>query len=287
MEDQAPSPTSPSRNRNLTLLDLSCCTHRGSSPEQQDAVLFASRVIQSAHLLQGEQVDRNDLLIAVADGVATSPAAALASRRYLAALARVSAGAVGQPMNARQVRAAHQLFCDDLTRKRSSCGASTTLVAAHIIGRRVAVLNVGDSRAYRRSESGEVVQISRDHTELNRLRESGIADAGVEYGSIYDALSDYLIADPEETGFAIHCESLELQVGDLLILCSDGVHDVLGDAAWRALIAEHAIPQALVQQTRQHVLAVGAPDNFSIIVVRFEGDHGHSNISAEGQVHAD
>lgn len=269
------------------MFSLTLCTHRGSASEQQDAVLFASRVIQSAHLFHSEQVDRNDLLIAVADGVATSPAAALASRRYLAALARVSADAAGQPMTARHIRTAHQLFCDELTRKRSSYGASTTLVAAHLIGRRVAVLNVGDSRAYRRSASGEVVQVSRDHTELNRLRESGIADTGVEYGSIYDALSDCLVADPEETGFAIHCESLELQDGDLLILCSDGVHDVLADAAWRALIAEHAIPQALVQQTRQHVLAAGAPDNFSIIVVRYEGDHGHSNISAEGQVHAD
>ena len=269
------------------MLSLTLCTHRGMACEQQDALLFGSRVIQSAHLLHSEQVDRNDLLIAVADGVATSPSAALASRRYLAALARVSADAAGQPMTARHVRTAHQLFCDELTRKCSSHGASTTLVAAHIIGQRVAVLNVGDSRTYRRSASGEVAQISRDHTELNRLRESGIAVAGVEYGSIYDALSDCLIADPEETGFAIHCESLELQDGDLLILCSDGVHDVLGDAAWRALIAEHAMPQSLVQQTRQNVLAAGAPDNFSIIAVRYEADHGHSNISAEGQVHAD
>ncbi|MDP1590561.1 MAG: hypothetical protein Q8M07_22600, partial [Prosthecobacter sp.] len=64
-------------------------------------------------------------------------------------------------------------------------------------------------------------------------------------------------------------------------------HDVLGDVAWSALVAEHATPQALVQQTRQRVLTAGAPDNFSIIAVRFEGDHGHSNFSAEDQVHAD
>ncbi len=271
----------------MGLPELALCTHRASSPEQQDAVLFASRVIQSAHLLHSEQFDRNDLLIAIADGVATSPSAALASRRYLAALARVSADTDSQPMTARHVRTAHQLFCEELTRKRSNYGASTTLVAAHILGRRVALLNVGDSRAYRRSAAGEVVQISRDHTELNRLREAGAADAGVAYASIYDALSDCLIADPEETGFSIHHESLELQDGDLLILCSDGVHDVLGDVAWCALIAEHALPQALVLQTRERVLAAGAPDNFSIIAVRFEGDHGHSNIAAEGQVHAD
>jgi PPM family protein phosphatase len=273
------------------LLTLTICTHRGSAREQQDAVLFGHRILQSAHVIHSDQVDQNELLIAIADGVATSPSAALASRRYLAGLANVldnpPVDETSGQLSARHVRSAHQLFCDELTRKRSSYGASTTVVAAHIIDRRVAVLNVGDSRAYRRSVSDEVVQISRDHTELNRLRESGIADAGVEYGSIYDALSDCLIADPEETGFSIHCESLELQDGDLLILCSDGVHDVLGDAAWRALIAENAAPQALVHQTRQSVLAAGAPDNFSIIAVRYEGDRGHSNISAEGQVHAD
>lgn len=273
------------------LFNLALCTHRGTSPEQQDAVLLGSRVIQSEHMLHGKHIDRGDLLIAIADGVATSPSAALASGRYLAALARVigsqSDDGTREQLTARHVRTAHQLFCDELTRKRSSYGASTTLVAAHVIDRRVAVLNVGDSRAYWRSASGKVVRVSRDHTELNRLLESGIADAGVEYGSIYDALSDCLIADPEETSFAIHCESLELQDGDLLILCSDGVHDVLGDVAWCALIAEHATPQALVQQTRQRVLAAGAPDNFSIIAVRFEGDHGDSNISTEDQVHAD
>lgn len=129
-------------------------------------------------------------------------------------------------------------------------------------------MNVGDSRAYRRSAEGEVTQISRDHTELNRLRESGLADAGVDYASIYDALSDCLIADPEESRFSIHAEVLQLHFGDLLILCSDGVHDVLGDSAWRSLMAAHSMPETLVRTTREHVLAAKAPDNFTVIAVR-------------------
>lgn len=242
-------------------------------------------------MLHSEQADRDDLLIAIADGVATGPSAALASRRYLAALALVIANRTDNDTSAqltpRDIRTAHQRLCDELTRKRSSFGASTTLVAAHIIGKHVAVVNVGDSRAYHRSASGKVVQVSRDHIELNRLRESGAAAAGVEYASIYDALSDCLITDPEETGFSIHSASLKLQDGDMLILCSDGVHDVLGDAAWRTLVAEHAMPQALVQQTRQCVLGAGAPDNFSVIAVRFTAYHDHFNTLVEGNNHAD
>ena len=271
----------------MGLPELALCTHRGSSLEQQDAVLFAHRILQSAHTLHSGRVDRIDLLVAIADGVATSPSAALASRRYLAALTKVIANRTDDDtsaqLTARDVRTAHQLFCAELTRKRSSYGASTTLVAAHVIGQRVAIVNVGDSRAYHRLASGKVVQVSRDHTELNRLRESGAAAAGVEYASIYDALSDCLIADPEETGFSIHSESLELQDGDMLILCSDGVHDVLGDAVWSANIAEHATPLALVQQTRKLVLAVGAPDNFSVIAVRYEADRHRANTLVEGQ----
>ncbi len=258
----------------MILPELAVLTHRGSPPQQQDAILFNDRVIQSPHLLHSEQLTENDLLVAIADGVASSPSAALASRRYLAALARVKAErqaiTVDPMMSARQVRAAHQLYCDELTRKRASYGASTTLVAAHIVGRRVVVLNVGDSRAYRRSASGEVVQLSRDHTELNRLRESGAADASVEYASIYDSLSDCLIADPEEAGFAIHYESATFHDGEMLILCSDGVHDVLGESTWNGLMAEHAQPVTLVRETRELVIAAGAPDNFSLVAVRFE-----------------
>lgn len=119
------------------MLELAICTHRGSSREQQDAALIGTRAIQSAHTLYSEQLVRDELLVGIADGVATSPAAALASRRYLVALANevkawTDAGRP-EPLSARQIRAAHQVFCDELTRKRSSFGASTTLVAAHIV----------------------------------------------------------------------------------------------------------------------------------------------------------
>lgn len=106
------------------LFEIALCTHRGSAREQQDAVLVGNRVIQSAHTSWLDEISANELLIGIADGVATSPSAALASRRYLAALTKVRADGTNAPMTAGHVRAAHQLFCDELTRTRSSYGVA-------------------------------------------------------------------------------------------------------------------------------------------------------------------
>lgn len=73
-------PLISTRDQTIALLTLTLCTHQGSAGEQQDALLFGHRVIQSSHLLHSEQVEVKDLLIAAADGVATSSSAALASR---------------------------------------------------------------------------------------------------------------------------------------------------------------------------------------------------------------
>jgi len=77
-------------------------------------------------------------------------------------------------------------------------------VAVHVKDGHAVVLNVGDSRAYLRAPAGSVRQLRRDHSELQRLRDSGEVDADTSDASFYDALSDCLVADPQESDFAIH-----------------------------------------------------------------------------------
>lgn len=83
---------------------------------------------------------------------------------------------------------------------------------------------------------------------------------------MYNALSDCLVADPEAVDFKIQRTVTELHPGDLLILCSDGVHEVLGDIAWQELMREAKTPLELAQRTCKEVLQADAPDNFSIAV---------------------
>ncbi len=256
-----------------TRLRIAATMHRGRNRHQQDAMWLAGEACQYADMPPREVHAGTDVLIAIADGVATSPTPARASLLTVQSLVeRLQA----QPewsfdglLGTRHVRAAQTALCDALASRRLAWGASTTLVAAHLRGNRLAIVNSGDSRAYLIRANGDTTQLSRDHTELQHLIDSGQAQAGIEYASVYHALSDCLIADPEAEDFAVHRETTELKPGDRLILCSDGVHDVLDETAWLVAMAAPSDPLKMVEVTRRAVLERGAPDNFSMLALAY------------------
>lgn len=255
-------------------LHVAATMHRGNNPGQQDAMWLGGTTFQHDDL-SPQRFDCDDGLLAIADGVANSPRPERASRLAVAALAKSlfnhpeRTGYDGLP-GIRHVRAAQMALCDALASHRLPPGSSTTLVAAYVQVGRVVVLNSGDSRAYLIRADDGMKQVSRDHTELQKLIDSGEAEAGVEYASMYYALSDCLVADPESRDFSVHREVIEWHAGDRLILCSDGVHDVLDAVEWAAAMMAEPDPMKMVEATRQAVLARGAPDNFSVIALLLE-----------------
>lgn len=255
-------------------LRVAATMHKGRNPQQQDAMWLAGEACQHADMLPRETfIGADDRLFAIADGVAISPGASGASKTALKALNDALAahpdwsfdGLLGN----RHVRAAQVALCDALAKRALAWGSSTTLVAAHLLGDQLAVVNSGDSRAYLIKSDGRTRQLSRDHTELQHLIDSGQAQPSTEYASVYQSLSDCLIADPEAGDFAVHRETTQLQPGDRLILCSDGVHDVLDEPKWLATVLATPDPLAMVAITRKAVLKRGAPDNFSMIALAF------------------
>ncbi len=152
--------------------------------------------------------------------------------------------------------------------KGKTFGASTTLVAVEFLEDRCRVLNVGDSRAYRIAADGEWRQISHDHTLLNAYIARGEADAQQEYASLYDSLDSCLVADDEELDFPVHSAEAPFLPGDRLLLCSDGVHDTLGDARLIKLTDPSLTVLQQVDVWRKAVLAAGAPDNFSMLLAQ-------------------
>lgn len=253
------------------MLELAYTMHRGAPSAQQDALLVADHVYQSVNLLPRVVRHESSALVAIADGVAASPGAARASRRAVEVLAATLAqlpdatadGMIGKS----HVRRVQEHLCDAMARGAVSYGASTTLVAAHVHNGRVAVINVGNSRVYL-VRNTQVTQISRDHTQLQALRDAGELDANIEYASLYNALTDCLVADPEASDFEIHRATLALEPGDLIVLCSDGIQDTLGETGWRELLMNHAEPLQLVKATRSAVLHCRAPDNFTLLAMR-------------------
>lgn len=244
---------------------IACCTHRGATPGQQDSVLIGTVVHQDADLEVQTLVDDDSILVAIADGLSVSARSAAVSHALLERLP--IAVPHGDTLSGRHLREAQRLLCERAQRIPRLRGGASTIVAARVTVGHITVLNCGDSRAYLRSASGDVRQLSRDHTELQYLIETGAASKNVEYASIYDVLTDCITADPNDTDFAIHRGEACLAPGDLLALCSDSVHDVLTKVDWHTMLGTAADPAALVSATRAAVLAAGAPDNFSVIAV--------------------
>jgi serine/threonine protein phosphatase PrpC len=248
------------------MFEVAYTQHRGKlNPHQQDALWNGSEAFQEIDLpCRTHTLDDPSLLLAIADGVSVSPEPQLASLFAIKALTQD--GDTNRPLTARRIRDLHERLSDRYARGRTR-GSSTTLVAARWTGDSCEIVNVGDSRAYRISANGEWLQLSHDHTILNDMLAAGEAEPGREYASLYQGLAHCLVADHDENEFAVHCRQFPLLPGDHLLLCSDGLHDTLGDKL-RSLYDPAMTPLEQLTRWRKAVLSAGAPDNFSAVFAR-------------------
>lgn len=252
-------------------LNVAFTQHRGlNGASQQDALLINACVFQSLDLLPRTQASALPAFFAVADGLAISPAAHLASRLVLAFLQRrfvalqaESQGEVVDKLRARDVRQAQQALAAKLGRGATR-GAACTFVSAVCQGERIRILHVGDCRAYHRSAGGVVRQLTRDHNVANAIDYGNFAGSAAGQG-----LMHYLSADPLHDDFEVQMVECPFHVGDSLLLCSDGVHEPLAAQLNELLVAELS-PLQRAEQLRAAVLGAGALDNFSLIVIQRE-----------------
>ncbi len=148
-------------------------------------------------------------------------------------------------------------------------GMGTTIVSGLFYDNRVAVGHVGDSRMYRLR--GELLEtITRDHSLLQEQIDSGmisIEDARLSKNKnlVTRAVGIDDVADPE-----IHVH--EVMVGDVYLLCSDGLNDMVEDEDIQATLyaLQSNLPLAasqLIQMANDN----GGRDNVSVILVKVKG----------------
>lgn len=138
-----------------------------------------------------------------------------------------------------------QLHQEGLARHESPELAST-VVAAVLDGDRLHVLNAGDSRAYR-FRAGKLEQLTHDHRETAQshvlMQALGLADT-----------------------VAPHVAQTDLAVGDFILLCSDGLSDVLDDAALTELLAERTGARGLVAIARERATPETLDDITAVVL---------------------
>jgi serine/threonine protein phosphatase PrpC len=155
------------------------------------------------------------------------------------------------------------------TRKSATVGndRGTTLTAALITGSSAIVVNVGDSRTYL-YRNGQLQQITKDHSLVASLVSAGLitpeaARSHPQRNQVYRTLGD-------KEDLEIDAFPQVLSAGDLLLLCSDGLWEMVRDEAIQAILEQAPSPQSACDALIQAALQAGGEDNVSAIVVRME-----------------
>jgi len=203
----------------------------------------------------------------VADGMGGHACGDIASKTAKQALLQAvtaDAYSVDTPLT-QLISQAHEAVVAEGVRQ-SAENMGSTVVAARVLGASAQVGWCGDSRAYLWRDS-ELVRLTRDHSLLEQLLESGVVEPVEAFGHpqkhvLIQALG---ITNPPPVPEQLE---VELTNEDMLLLCSDGLHDELRDEDISALISANPEPSGLVAALIQRVLAGPARDNISIICLR-------------------
>ena len=250
----------------MSAFEMQGLTWKARSKYQQDAILIKNKVIQHDGLISKRYCysEQEKWCIAVADGISNSPTADKAAYTILNALTQ------NREAGQYQALAIQQYLVDQLANQKSSFGASSTLALIHNDARQgfVTIQHIGDSRVYLFSQHDQKWHcLTRDHNYLEELREDGVVRAGENYASIYDALLQYFCADPLHEVMDFTTTEEYLTDNDALLICTDGVHDVMECGEWPALKVDMEL-RAWLLDMKASLDSKQAYDNVSMILVR-------------------
>ncbi|MGH9348657.1 MAG: PP2C family protein-serine/threonine phosphatase [Vicinamibacterales bacterium] len=145
-------------------------------------------------------------------------------------------------------------------------GMGTTVVAALAGSDRLAFVGVGDSRVYL-WQRGRLQQLTQDDSWVARVlaREPGMTDLALAQHPLRHVLTSVIGARPETDPGV---EERALEAGDVVLLCSDGLHGAMDLADMAALLGS-CVPVAEMTATLvSGALARGASDNVTAVVIR-------------------
>lgn len=140
----------------------------------------------------------------------------------------------------------------------------TTVVALAIAGSDFRCLWMGDSRAYR-LRAGEIVRLSHDHSLVQSLIDAGMLDP--EDAETHENANLVTRAVGADENAEVDVVDGDAQSGDCFLLASDGLTRVVSDAELAAQLDDRPADEA-ADQLLEMVLARGAPDNVSLIIIR-------------------
>ncbi len=257
-------------------------------PENEDQFVLAT-LNRSLLIAQTSLSDRDHtrlfggsqaLLMAVADGMGGHAAGRHASAIAVRALEHYILNTAAWCFHLQSDAAAD--FTDDLQAAMEACqrgiqaaaeanaehqGMGTTLTLAYIVWPRLYVVHVGDSRCYL-LRPPRLERITRDHTLAQELIDRRVlAPADAAHSGLSHVLWNCLGGQQKDVRPEVY--KATLQVGDTLLLCTDGLTRPIDDARLADLLQQGASAEESCRRLVEAANDAGGPDNITAVVARF------------------
>lgn len=169
------------------------------------------------------------------------------------------------------VQFAHHAILDAAASPLGQGDMGTTITAALVIGGSVAyVANVGDSRTYRyRAEDG-LEQITTDHSVIAQLLAGKHITA--EQAAVHPKRNEIYRCLGQKEPLEVDTFTVDLHLGDTLLLCSDGVWGPVGNQEIASILKTQDAVSSKACNLVDSANAAGGPDNCSAVVVQIDTD---------------
>jgi protein phosphatase len=149
-------------------------------------------------------------------------------------------------------------------------GMGTTIVSLLVNGSRVAIGNVGDSRLYL-FRHGKLEQLTQDDSWAATIlaHDPRVKPSDLAHHPMRNVLTNVLGAREQVD---VHLGERDLEAGDVMLLCSDGLHGVLDADRLRAILQATTDVDAAARTLVETAIENGARDNVTALVVRYEAE---------------
>lgn len=166
------------------------------------------------------------------------------------------------------IRAANRAIFEQSQLDIKHRGMGTTVVACAATENHIILSHIGDSRAYLISSNGEIRQLTEDHSLVNELVKSGqITKEEADHHPRRNVLTQAL-----GTELDIHIESsvVNWTENEQLMLCSDGLSNMVTLDQMKAILLSHESPEWKVDQLIEQALESGGDDNITVVILANE-----------------
>jgi len=227
-------------------------------------------------------------LVGVADGVGGAPAgdrASLLAAGTLKAFIQEESSGLLQPglrdnevveTLGRALRRCQSAIAEEVQRHPEYWGMATTLTAAVVLWPKLYIVHLGDSRAYLLRD-GVLRRLTRDQTLARSLVDAGVFDSkGADRFRwkhvVWNVLGGRSSGRDPEVHPEVHIE--DLQVGDTLLLCTDGISNPLTDETIRGLLLRGGSPEEICRSLTDSAREMRSQDDATVVVAHIANPKG-------------